>query len=304
MQEPSARRYLAQAEQLRASLASPHREQALGDFERARPELLAALDHFRSHGDVQNCVRMVLALRDCWWESGHLDEGRQWLDRLLKARLFAPEPDALATALDVAGALAYADGDPETARCHMVQSLAIRKTLGDPAQVAQSLNHLANLLKWGLGERAAALPLMEESLREARRAGNQFLVSAALLGLGTLSTDLGHYDEADAYLKEALASLIDEDRLIPFALEDVAALVAVRGEPRRALRLGGAAEALHERLMTFRANNVVAWVDRYLTLAREALPSAVVDELWMAGRALTVEEATAYALDKADIGRQ
>jgi hypothetical protein len=97
-----------------------------------------------------------------------------------------------------------------------------------------------------------------------------------------------------------LVVLADEHRLIPFALEDLAALAAAQGSPHRALQLGGAAESLHERLATFRASNVVAWFDHYLTLAKEALSSVVVSERWMKGRAMTMEQATAYALDEPD----
>lgn len=299
MEEQRAARYLALAEELATELASPRRETALGNFERERDNLHDVLGYFVERGDAGRAGRMVGALRDCWWESGRLDEGRQWTERVLASPRVRADNGTRATVLDRAGALAYGDGDYETARRHLEQSLAIRRELGSPAHIAQSLNHLAGVLRWGMGDLVASRGLMRESLACAREAGDRFLTGAALLGLGTLAIDLGDYSEAHSFLVEAVAVLREEHRIMPIALDDFAALAAAQGQPHRALRLGAAAARQYERLATFRTPNTRDWVNRYLALAREGLPEEEAGAEWAAGRAVTLEQAIAYALEGA-----
>lgn len=300
VEERRAVRCLILAEALATGLASPRREVALRRFERVRTTLHQALGHVIERGDAGRAIRMVIALRDCWWESGRLDEGRQWAERVLASPQVHADPSTWATMLDLAGALAYGAGDHMAARGYFEQSLARRRELGSPAPIAQSLNHLAGVLRWGLGDAVAARPLLQESLARAREAGNRFLTGAALLGLGTVATDLGDHAAAQARLAEAVAALREEQRVLPIALDDFAALAAARGQPRRALRLSGAAAAQHERLDTYRAANIRAWIDRHLAAARAALPAMDADAAWAEGQAMTLEQAIAYALETDD----
>jgi tetratricopeptide (TPR) repeat protein len=305
-------RGLALAEELAAELAGPGREAALARFERERADLDQALGRFIEGGDADGAVRMLRALRDGWWGSGRVGEGRRWAEAVLAMAAVRADDAVRATVLDVAGGLAYAREDHAAARRHFEESLALRRPLGDPARVAQSLNHRAGVLRWGLGDLHAARPLMRESLERAREAGHAFLTGAALLGLGTLAVDLGDGDNARAHLGEGISLFIGEHAraaaageqhlaaaslaVVPFALDDLAALAGAEGDARRALRLAGAADAQHERLATFRADNIRAWVERYLAAAWASLPRAAADAEWVRGRAMTLEEAVADAL--------
>ena len=297
MPEQRAIQYLVLAEVMAEALITPTRQSILETFEQEREHLEQALSTFLDRGDTDRAVRMVQALRDCWWESGRIGEGRYWTERVLVLAQVQSDRDARATILDLAGALAYGAGDYETARRHFEEALAIRREVGSPAHTAQSLNHLAGVVRWGMGDTATARRLMQESLAHAREGDARFLIGAALLGLGTIATDLGDYQEARSSLSEAVALLRADEHVLPVALDDFAALAAAQHQPRRALCLAGAAANQHERLGTFQAANIRAWLDRHLALAREMMTEDAANAQWTKGRAMTLEEAIVCALD-------
>jgi non-specific serine/threonine protein kinase len=82
------------------------------------------------------------------------------------------------------------------------------------------------------------------------------------------------------------------------ALEDFAELDGREGKWSRTTQLLGAAEALREAMANPLQPRERAEYERYLNRARAALGGAAVATEWEAGRALSLEEATAFALDE------
>ena len=80
------------------------------------------------------------------------------------------------------------------------------------------------------------------------------------------------------------------------SLEDFAELAGREGEWARTPRLLGAAEALRERMANPLQPRERAEYERYLNRAREALGEAAAAAGWEAGRALSLEQAVAFAL--------
>ncbi|MGH2371695.1 MAG: tetratricopeptide repeat protein, partial [Chloroflexota bacterium] len=298
--EQHAARYLALAEELAAGLKTPQRAATLDRFEQHHGDFTSALDYLVERGDGERAVRMIRALRDCWWEGGRIQEGRVWAERVAALPHLQADPGGHATALDLAGALAFGQQDHEAARRHFEQSLAIRREIGSKAHVAQSLHHLAAVVRWGCGKPAEARTLLEECLAAAREAGNEFLISAGAGSLGTVALDLGDHAEARSFMVQAVAMNVEGQRVtsLPFALDNFAALAAAEGQPDRALRLAGAAARQHERLGTFQLAHTQAWVERYLALAREALTQEASAAAWADGQAMTLEQAITYALSE------
>ena len=77
-------------------------------------------------------------------------------------------------------------------------------------------------------------------------------------------------------------------------------MAATRGQPataERAARLFGAAEGLLEATGGGLAAADEAERDRYVALTREQLDESAFGAAWAEGRAMTMEQAVAYALD-------
>ncbi len=96
-----------------------------------------------------------------------------------------------------------------------------------------------------------------------------------------------------------MASELAEKVDCAYCMQGLAAVAASRGEPRRAARLLGAAEALLE------AAGLVLYAHNELhQRAADATPEELGEQAWKEareeGRAMSFEEAVAYALDRKD----
>jgi non-specific serine/threonine protein kinase len=108
----------------------------------------------------------------------------------------------------------------------------------------------------------------------------------------------GDYERAEALVREGLALLweLESKYFVNFGLEVSAGPAAAKGQPERAARLLGAAEALREAMGLGLQPADQFEIDRYEAAAREQLDEATFEAAWAEGRAMTLEEAVAYAL--------
>ena len=149
---------------------------------------------------------------------------------------------------------------------------------------------------------------MEESLAHFRAIGDIFGTAAVLARLSSMAAQQGDERRARGLLAESLAV---HDKLgtrlgIANVLMEVAALVARQGQQREKLegaaRLYGAVEAL---------SNINVGADQLSDLERAArqrtaamlqsrLGEATFAAAWAEGRAMTLEQAVAYAREQVD----
>lgn len=293
--EQQALRTLALVEALRPELYSPRNAAALDRLEHERGQLRQARDYFLEHGDGARVERMIGALRDFWWRQKRFEEAQEWI----AAVLATPELPAAtrAAVLDHAGGLAYSQADYQAAHRYFSESLAIRREIGPPARIAQSLIHLAVIVRWGQGNATAARALYEEALANARAADSSLLIAAALMPLGTLALDRRDAPTAQALLREGIARYIELDLTMafPLALEQFAALAAAQDRPHRALCLAGAGARQREFLAAL-PTPYVAWIERSVARARHSLGEVAAEAAWDKGQAMTLEQAVAMAL--------
>jgi non-specific serine/threonine protein kinase len=85
---------------------------------------------------------------------------------------------------------------------------------------------------------------------------------------------------------------------IAILMEYFALLAAAQQQPERAARLFGAAESLRERIGVPLHPDDQKEHDQKEAAAREALGEPAFSTTWEAGRAMTWEEAVAYALEE------
>ena len=118
-----------------------------------------------------------------------------------------------------------------------------------------------------------------------------------------MAMDAGEPSRAAGFFRDGLA--VAWDHRHPFgvaeALDGVAGVAAVLGQPERAARLLGAAEARRE--ATDMARTMIASIEheRHVAATRAALGEAAFAAAYAGGRALPLEEAVAEALACADL---
>jgi predicted ATPase len=163
---------------------------------------------------------------------------------------------------------------------------------------AQVLNYQAIVpLRRGECQRAAGYA--EEALALTRETGDRLAGNISLYLLAQAAWAMDEHERAARYLRESLvlASQLAEKVDSAYCMQGLAAVAGARGEPRRVARLLGAAEALLEAaglVLYAQVNNEPH--QRAVSAAREELGERAWKEARDEGRAMSFEEAVAYAL--------
>jgi tetratricopeptide (TPR) repeat protein len=204
----------------------------------------------------------------------------------------------VARAVHQQGHVAFDVGDLAAARNHFAVALAIwQATGGSSFAIADSLRALGDVAyqeheyaeSRGLFERSLALLREMGSLEQAARVGHQ---------LGQVLLDQGEAAAAGRLFEASLVTLAgQEDRtfVLP-VLEAISELWASQGQPERALRLASAAAALRTRVGTPPSDRERECHGQRLAAARLALDPQRQAAAAAQGRAMTLEQAVAYAL--------
>jgi non-specific serine/threonine protein kinase len=146
----------------------------------------------------------------------------------------------------------------------------------------------------------AAADLCEESVALLRRLGGPGGIAFALSPLADLACHRGEYARAKTLYMEELEfrQQYGEKRQIAQCLEGLAIVAGGQGQPARAARLISAAAQVRETVGMPRLPHKRASTERGLSTVRSALGAWAFEAAWAAGRAMTLEQAVAYALDE------
>jgi hypothetical protein len=175
------------------------------------------------------------------------------------------------------------------------QARALFEVLGVRRGVADSMWLMAIVARLE-GDTPTARARVEESLRIHREVGDRFGATDALHVLGRIALADGDLATAEASFLEALEN--DEEvgnrTGMGIVLDNLAARASAKGRHLRAVRLAGASEAIKEAAGGHAPPPFIDLPDPRLA-AGEALGDAAVKAAWEEGRAMTLEQALAYA---------
>lgn len=207
------------------------------------------------------------------------------------------------TALSLNG-LALVDaceGDYVSAQRYLHECLEIAREVGDPTNLAQVLNNLGNNAK-DLGEYALAKTYLQECVVISREIGYRQNTASALYNLGGVSYYLNDYASAKGYFCDCLkiAQEIGYKLLIAESLESISVLVMLQKRLKCACNLWGAAEILRESIGAPIPPDDRLKHEEPLDLLRADLGVKAYTEAWSEGRAMTLEQAIALALEAPD----
>ncbi len=329
-----AEHFLALAQQLEPHLSVTR--EWLDELEEEHDNVRAALESLEAEGEVEVALELAEAMWRFWKLRGHQAESQRRFDGLLAidSRPTAARAHALNAAAGMSvengdyelgrrraqealeihrdlsddwgvarsvymlGYAAIESGDFETAKPLFEETVELLTALG--------YEHLAGMatfnLSWAcdeLGEVARAKNLVEENLERARSIGSRGLEATSLASLAGYARDEGRIEDALRLHAQVLRINLDlgdvqhqADDLSRFALTHARA-----GHAELAAQLLSASLALHEDLRM----SVPLYQERRneetLALIHELLDDAAFDAAWEQGRALTLDEAVALALD-------
>jgi predicted ATPase/DNA-binding SARP family transcriptional activator len=177
------------------------------------------------------------------------------------------------------------------------EALALFRNLDDKPGIAMSLNLLGELARLD-GDYERAGRAYQEVIDIAREEGLKLVEAISRANLTYVAYHRGDYEQAEALALEGLRLTLDLENThyIPLDLAMLAGPVAAQGKPEKAARLLGASEALLEKMgLVLQAGDKFE-AERYEAAVRKQLDAAVFAAAWAKGRAMSLDEAVAYAL--------
>jgi predicted ATPase/DNA-binding XRE family transcriptional regulator len=300
---------------------------------RERANLAATLRQFRDGGNIADGLRLAAAAWPLWVEYGPRSEGREWLTTFLRLSTAGPRTLARASALLAAGYAGIAQGDPAAARADLEEGLVIARELGDASAEVEFL-HTLGMVETEIGNLAAARPRLDAALDFWRAKGNRSDLTGVLVHRGDLAAAEGDDARAHELYQESLAvggqpewsqrmlayvALGDGDvtaarafmreslaayRRQSFFSSQVECLNAFAGVALaqqqwvKAARLLGAIAALCRTVVGGGFHSRDRWEnERFLAMGRSALGEDAFAAAVAEGQAMTLDEASAYALE-------
>jgi predicted ATPase/DNA-binding CsgD family transcriptional regulator len=197
-----AEHYLRVAIRSEAELRSSNAGAVLARLEEEDTNFRAALAWARDQ-PYDLGLRLCTALAPSWAIRGRVNEGRAWMDEMLRRHPETKDPRLRASGLARASRLAWRQRDYPSTRALLHESLAIDRHLGNPLGVARRLRSLA-LVAMAQGDLDEAERLCEQSVALFRRHGDRYGLGLALAFLGMtlrLASDAGR---AAPFEREAL----------------------------------------------------------------------------------------------------
>jgi len=202
---------------------------------------------------------------------------------------------------NMASAMAMTHGDPKVTRSYAEEALQLYREAGAHGAFAMAL---FNMGFWATSQEnyaearsrfEACLPLLSES-------GDRNHVNAAYSELAHLERQQGHFAQAKPLYRE---TLLEWQRLghraaIAHELECLAMIAKAQEEDERAAKLFGAAEVLRENIHLPMTDFERVEYEREVNDLRANMDEATLTKAWSEGRALTMEQAIAFALENED----
>ncbi len=235
-----------------------------------------------------------------YWQ-GDYEASHRYLQESLELARRAGDADCIAHALYGLGLLALEDQDLQTARSWMEEALSLYLKIDNPQDASTVRSSLGTLLLiQGNHDRAAAM--MEEGLSLARGLGDRLSINTALYNLGQVAQARGDHELAARMFKEGveLSEEMGDRSYLSYFLEGLAVVAGVRGEAERSARLFGTVERLLRTVGapvygSYNPNRFL--YERTKAAVRSRLWESAFEEAQAEGRAMTLEQAVAYALD-------
>ncbi|HET6770221.1 MAG TPA: tetratricopeptide repeat protein [Actinomycetota bacterium] len=298
----------------------------------------AALNWATERADVEPALSAAGALWRFWQQRGHLAEGRTRTEELLRHPSAQPRTAGRFKALSGAGSLAYWQNDYDATRRHYPEALEIARELNDRPAIALGTSNMAfarlleddwegaqelfresaavseevgdrlgqaqteTLIGWTLsrqGDLEGGLERYERGITLLRQVGDRFALADSLGAIALLYTRAGRHEAARSVSLEALELFEEAGNKsgVSYVFEALGELEGRLGRFDRAIRLAGAGDAIRE-VIGGGAPPELQQVEDPRRMARERMSDEEIDGAWAEGRAMSIEEALAYAREE------
>lgn len=271
---------------------------AQGDHKMRRALAEESLALSREAGDRLGMAYALHGLGDLTRSQGDYTAARALYEECLTLIRETGDKSTIPAVLNSLGLVAHAQSDYETARRLYQESLALSREMGNKQGIASSLNFLGFVAQ-AQDDYAGARVLHEESMALSREIGDKRGIATSLTNLGHVNLIQRDFTSARTQYSESL-KLLSEARNqqdIVHCLVGWANFAEATGQAERAAKLCGFVEALLQ--ATGRALFPEREMyEKTITTLRSQLDEATSAAAWAAGKAMSTEQAIAFALQE------
>jgi predicted ATPase len=266
-----------------------------GNVERARPSLEESVAQARTVGDRRVLSLALRHLSVALLSTGDQAEARRRIEEAVAVSREEGSKREIAWNLSALAATLASAGDSEAIEPLLLEAIAIGRQSGDITPVLASSRSLARLYLMR-GDLARARRVIHEALALAGQ-DVKLPIHGLLVTLGDLATAARDWDGADHWYRRALsvASLVAARGIMAQALRHYAAMCAMRGDARGAVRIFGAVSFVHDFPSSTMIDLPAAEAD-IVAAARRTLGEEEFAVAWVGGQSTTLEQATAEIL--------
>jgi predicted ATPase/transcriptional regulator with XRE-family HTH domain len=193
------------------------------------------------------------------------------------------------------------EGELMLAQSVLEESMELFREVNDEWEYAQTVITLArNAFKQD--ELALSFTLHEQALALFRKIGDRYFQSWAIYYMGMIEAKQGNVKGGIAKLQEALmlARQLDSKYAVGGGLWRLSELAQRTGDPARTVQLCWAAKNILDSIGAWNEENESDF-EKTMASCRAALSEAEFEEAVEQGRAMTMEQAIAYALESRDV---
>jgi len=327
--------FLGLTMQTEPMLTGPERATIVQQLEDDHDNLRTALRWLVDAHENEMALNLAGVLVQFWLMHGHMTEGRQWLAGRIEGSTAAPavrakallgqgrlalkqsdhivaassakdslaifrelnDPAGIAHGLNMLGAIFHEQEDPAAALPYFEQSLAVAREADDRYAIARALNNLGTM-NFDLGDYVAARMYFLEALALKRDFSAQSQIAHTTSNLAEVLLEQADHEGARSRYQESLKIFreLGDQVMIAFCLEGFSALAADRGEPKRALRLAGAADAQRTMVGSIIHPAARTRLESHLAPARESLGPDASAAAFKEGSEMELDQAVAEAL--------
>jgi predicted ATPase/DNA-binding SARP family transcriptional activator/DNA-binding CsgD family transcriptional regulator len=260
---------------------------------------LEGVEVFRTGGGDSIAAELQRTLGLALFARGELERATDLMEETLALSREAGSVRGVAVSLFCIGGVWRGRGYVGRALRYFAEALALFREVQDSSMIASVLTHLGHafLLEGDIDRAKAVSEEAETMLREQK---NRLYLAYVVDNLGWAALLQSDTERAQASFMESLelSQEIGAKEAGPGTLAGLASVAGTQGEPHRAARLFGAAQALREATGVRQEAGERALEEPYLSTARARLD----DESWVAmfaeGKAMALEEAVEYALSE------
>jgi tetratricopeptide (TPR) repeat protein len=255
-----------------------------------------ALERGGEGADAKLRAKACVGVGSLGWRQGDLGAAELFILEGLRLAREIDERLWICSSLHLLGVVKHQQGDSVQAQALAEECLALARELNDGRIISLSLNSLGEIARQR-EDYEAAREYYEEALALARQASAKHVVPVYMLNLASVACLRRDYQSAASFALEGLKDSEEFGNKIVTgtALGVFAALAVAAGEPERAARLWGAAQAIFDAADSKLDKVDQGFVDRYVAEARAAVGDEAFEAAYREGRAMRFEHAVALA---------